>query len=709
MAISSALRLASVPVLCSLSCLGQTVTMGLSSATGVPGSPVTLNLTMDGGSSDPAASLEWNIGYSTTDFSSVSVTAGPASLSAGKSVSCNSTAGSITCLAWSQSTTPIQNGVVASVLMTISATTQNTSSQVQLGTGFASDGNGASLMTSLSGGVVTIQQPPGLNGFSCNPTSITPPASSLCTVTLTAGAPSGGATIALTQSPADVNMPASLTIPQGATSGTFTVTGGNVGAPTLVTLTASYLSGNEGFGITINPPPPVLLSVGVIPNTILSGQAGVGTVTLTGPAGTGGVVVSLLSSNPSAASLPTSVTIPQGSTSGIFQVTAGIVSVATPVVVTASYMGANVQANIVIAPLPTALASLSVVPTVIASTQSGIGTVTLTLPAGTGGAVVSLSSSNSIAASVPSTVTVPQGGLTATFQVSAGTESVDTPVVLTASYSGSYATANITISPLPPGLTNLSVSPSVVLGGQPATGTITLSGPAGTGGAVVSLASSTQTVGVPATVTVPPGATSATFSVSTGPVTAASCALVTATLSGVNQTARMIVEAQSPSGSAACFQTIDTVTEGNWRSVYGQYGYTVIGDSSGGSGTVNPSGDRTGIWAQSTSDPRALERASRGGRVAAMWYQPKDVLVDVAFPDHNVRQVAVYFLDWNLKGRSESVELLDASTGAVLDTRTISNFTNGTYLVWNVSGNFHLQIKRVSGVNAVVSGVFFSN
>ena len=703
------IRLLSVQAAVSLGCFAQTVAMGLSSAGGSPGSAVTLDLTMDGGSSDPAASLEWSVGYSTTDFSSVSVTAGPASTGAGKAVSCNTTAGAMTCLVWSQSSTPIQNGVVASVVLTISASTQSTSSQVQLGTGFAADGSGTSLLTSMSGGVVTILQPPGLNGFSCNPVSITPPAASLCTVTLTAGAPSGGATITLTQSPADLNMPGSVTIPAGASSGTFGVTAGNVGVPTQVTLTAVYLGAYEGFGITVNPAPPTLLGVAVNPSTILSGQSAVGTVTLTAPAGAGGVSVSLSSSNPSAASVPPVVTVPQGSASATFQVTAGIVLASTPAVVTATYAGANVQVNIVVAPLPPSLASLSVSPSVIVSAQYGTGTATLTAPAGAGGVIVSLSSSNPTAAGVPATVTVVQGSMSATFQVSAGTVTVNTPVVVTASYAGSYATANITIIPLPATLTGLAISPSVIEGGQDATGTVTLSGPAGSGGEVVSLSSSTQFVGVPPGVTVPPGATSATFAVSTGAVTAATCASVTASLAGANQSARMIVEAQSPSGTAACFQTFDTATQGNWRPNYGQYGYTVIGDSSGGSGTVNPSGDRTAIWAKSTNDPRALERASGTGRVAAMWYQSNNLLVDVAFPDRTIHQVAVYFLDWNLKGRSETVELVDAGTGAVLDRRTVSNFTNGTYVVWDVSGNFNLQIKRISGNNAVVSGVFFSN
>src|SRR6266566_1302469 len=65
-------------------------------------------------------------------------------------------------------------------------------------------------------------------------------------------------------------------------------------------------------------------------------------------------------------------------------------------------------------------------------------------------------------------------------------------------------------------LSALSVSPSTVTGGDSSTGTVTLSAPAPSGGAIVSLASSKPSVAsVPASVTVPARATSATFTVNT--------------------------------------------------------------------------------------------------------------------------------------------------------------------------------------------------
>jgi hypothetical protein len=66
-------------------------------------------------------------------------------------------------------------------------------------------------------------------------------------------------------------------------------------------------------------------------------------------------------------------------------------------------------------------------------------------------------------------------------------------------------------------------------------------------------------------------------------------------------------------------------------------------------------------------------------------------------------------VDWDNNGRVETVQIVDANTGAVLDTRNLSNFANGTYLIWNLSGHVRVNVTWTtgSGTNAVVSGVFF--
>jgi uncharacterized repeat protein (TIGR03803 family) len=70
--------------------------------------------------------------------------------------------------------------------------------------------------------------------------------------------------------------------------------------------------------------------------------------------------------------------------------------------------------------------------------------------------------------------------------------------------------------PSPPTPTELSFKPVTVVGGKTSVGTVTLSGPAPSANAVVTVSSSNSSVvSVPATVTVPAGATIASFAVST--------------------------------------------------------------------------------------------------------------------------------------------------------------------------------------------------
>ncbi|MDQ3252778.1 MAG: hypothetical protein M3R15_02545, partial [Acidobacteriota bacterium] len=112
-------------------------------------------------------------------------------------------------------------------------------------------------------------------------------------------------------------------------------------------------------------------------------------------------------------------------------------------------------------------------------------------------------------------------------------------------------------------------------------------------------------------------------------------------------------------------------------------------------------------WAASTAEARALQKAAGTDRVAATWYSDSSFTVDINITDGQTHQVALYCLDWDSQGRTQTVEVLDAATGAVLDTRSITAFTGGRYLVWNVSGQIRLRATRAAGPNAVLSGLFF--
>lgn len=364
-----------------LSCFGQSAAFALSSGSGNPGATVTLNLTLSDTSSDLPAALQWTFSYSTTDFSAATVSAGPEATAGGKSVSCNTTAGSMTCLVSGQNANTISSGVVATIALTISGSTKDASSAVQIQNPLAVDATGWSLPASTTEGLVSIAQPAALNGFSCSSTSVVSGAGFSCTVSLTAAAPSGGATATLSASPADVTIPSSVSVAQGSTSATFSATAGTVTSSTPVQLSASYAGVSEGFGVTVAPPTqtaPALSSVSVSPKAISSGQSSTGTVTLSGPA-TSATLISLSSSNTSAASMPSSVTVAKGSTSATFAITGGRVTSSVSVVVTASYGGASTTANLTVNPAGTSTPTISYVQGAYATPQSSQSSVSVTL------------------------------------------------------------------------------------------------------------------------------------------------------------------------------------------------------------------------------------------------------------------------------------------------------------------------------------------
>src|SRR5467141_2679163 len=167
------------------------------------------------------------------------------------------------------------------------------------------------------------------------------------------------------------------------------------------------------------------------------------------------------------------------------------------------------------------LSSVALNPTSMTGGSPSTGTVSLSGPAPSGGAAVSLSSDNTTAATVPASLTVAAGASSATFTVSTSAVTASTPVTISASYAGVTKTALLTVvSQALPNLTSLTLNPTSVTGGSPSTGTVTLSGPALTGGAQVMLSSNNGAASVPSSVTATAGTSSATFTVSTSAVTA---------------------------------------------------------------------------------------------------------------------------------------------------------------------------------------------
>ena len=215
--------------------------------------------------------------------------------------------------------------------------------------------------------------------------------------------------------------------------------------PAFRTLTANDFEVIQlGYNPTVSA--PTLNSVSVNPSAVIGGQSATGMVTLTGAAPAGGATINLSNANV-AASVSNSVTVPAAATSANFSVTTNSVTASTFGNITASYNGVTKSANFTVNPQPAAeLSALSLNPTIVRGGNTSVGTVTLTAPAPTGGLVVSLSSSNAGKAAVPSTVTVPGGSTTATFNIATTTVSRKIVVTISAAHGGITKSASLAIS-----------------------------------------------------------------------------------------------------------------------------------------------------------------------------------------------------------------------------------------------------------------------
>src|SRR6266404_742391 len=193
-------------------------------------------------------------------------------------------------------------------------------------------------------------------------------------------------------------------------------------------------------------------------------------------------------------------------------------------------------------PAPTSQASLNSLglnPLTVIGGQTATGTIALTSPAPSGGALVTLSSANP-AATVPSSVTVPANSSSTNFTINTTSVSATTAGNITATYAGvSKSTALVVNAAAPETLSSVTLDPSMVVVGSSSTGTVNLTSPAPTGGAVVTLASSNSTrASVPPSVTIPAGASSATFNVATT-VNRKTSVSIAATYGGVTKSATL--------------------------------------------------------------------------------------------------------------------------------------------------------------------------
>ncbi len=387
-------------------------------------------------------------------------------------------------------------------------------------------GNESIKETILVGATVTV---------TLSPTSVYASKSSVAIVKLSVAAPVGGVTVMLASSNPAVTIAPSVKLNAGATSINVPVQTGAVAADTSAVITAT-VGGIESYAtlVVMVPYPKTLV---ISPNVITGGNTATGTFSLQSAAPLGGQVVTLTSMHPDV-TVPSTVTVLAGALSATFTVTTKVASKDYSAAIYAEADDAGIGTTVLVKRVTPK--SLTFAPSSIVGGNTSVGTVTLNVAAPVGGATVILKSTSPLV-TLPTSVTVVEGQTTATFDISTSV----TPRTVLASIQAAAAGVKVSGVLAVSGLNVMSVTlaPNTVLGGTSTTGSVNLNTNAPTGGVTVQLYTTSTIAGVPVSVTVPAGQKTATFTITTSPVSANALVQVVGKFLGVAKPATLTVQA----------------------------------------------------------------------------------------------------------------------------------------------------------------------
>ena len=316
-----------------------------------------------------------------------------------------------------------------------------------------------------------------------------------------------------------LTLPQTVTVPAGETRSADVAIGTK--QPGTATIEAQLGDTTRSATLVVQPPEVTLVS---LPPALRSNETLQGQVTLDVAAPAGGTVVSLTSSDPSVATVPASVTVPAGQTAAHFDITG--VSPGTAAI-SAGVPGSAMKTAIIGVDQVSISAVTLDNPTVpVGMTASGMVHLTGVVDEDT---VVTLTSSDPTVATVNSSVTVPDGQMSASIEVTPLTPGT---VTITAELNGASATAQLTVAG--PRVSSVSAQTVTLRETHSISVTVQLTTSVSEDTIVTLSSSAPSIVGVPLTVTVPAGTASATF---TAQGLAAGLSTITATLDGSSASA----------------------------------------------------------------------------------------------------------------------------------------------------------------------------
>jgi hypothetical protein len=342
-----------------------------------------------------------------------------------------------------------------------------------------------------------------------------------------------------------VTVPSSVTVPGGTASVSFPISVSANQAKTTATITATR--GSSVVTATFNIAPAAIVGLVVSPSSFVGGSLAdlYPQIKFNGPAPGGAVEVKLTSSNPAVISVPKSITLTPTATSLTFSfpLTHFKVNANTTVKITATGLNGKVTTSCTVQPFQ--VITMSAVPSSVAGGLTSQGTAFLNANPNskTGALKVLLSKTGSTALTVPASVSVPVGQFTGSFTMTTKAVKADAHATVVGKLGASSAKVAMTV--LLTSLNSLVVAPSTFVGGSntSVTGTVTIGTPAPAGGLVVHLMSydTSGQLTVPATVTIPAGKTTATFTVTHHTVPIMEIVQISATVDGQTLTASVTV------------------------------------------------------------------------------------------------------------------------------------------------------------------------
>lgn len=154
---------------------------------------------------------------------------------------------------------------------------------------------------------------------------------------------------------------------------------------------------------------------------------------------------------------------------------------------------------------------------------------------------------------------------------------------------------------------------------------------------------------------------------------------------------------------------VDKITQGSWKNNYGKKGLYIIGDKIVLSDDIKVYDNKCFYVSllRNKADQRGLQRYSDNNdyRLAAYYLNNKEFNLEIRIKEKT--KITFYIVDYDKLERKQKVYVQSKSTGEVIVEFLVEKFENGIYISFFVNEDIIITFERVSGPDAVLSGIFF--